>query len=596
MKRIYIIIAGLLGLLLLSQAGVAANPNLIANNSVEQINAKNTAPAQWQTDRWGSNKATFSYPTNGQDGKRSVKVEMTNFKSGDAKWYFSPVAVKPNTEYNFSEYYKSNIKTHLVAMSLDAKGNPTYFDVDVNVPASGSNWKQYNTTVKTLASTKTLTILHLIKGNGWLQTDNFTLSQKDDVTPTGTVTPTSTITPTPTSTVTPTITPTPTVTPTPTTPPTTWANPVLNPSVENATSGQPTNWSPSSWGTNSPKYEYVSDGHNSAHSVKLTMQSYTDGDAKWMPDPVKLPAGDYRFTGWYKTNTIPHVVVDYVKPDGSEDFFGMPDPEPVGDSATVWQKYSDTFSVPAGTEKVSVFMFLDGTGWVQADDFSIEPYSYVGFNRPLVSLVFDDGFEENVTNALPVLNQYGFKTTQCFATQYVEGDATQIANVQKFANTGHEICSHSVTHPWFTKLTPAQMDYELVHSQDFLRSITGQAITSFASPYGDYNAQVNTEIRKYYADHRTTDEGYNSKDNLNPYRLRVQNMTPQTTLVQYQSWVNKAKADNTWLILIYHKIDNKDLDAFDTKKAQFDKQMAWLASSGVTVRTLHDALAEVNSQ
>ena len=492
-------------------------------------------------------------------------------------------------------------------MSVNANGVASYYDVAVTVPVSPSTWKSYSVTVKTKATTKKLTILHLVEGNGWLQTDTTSLALK--ATPTPTPTPSATITPTPSvsATPTPTITPTPSVTPTPTptpspsptpTPTPQPNNPIVNPSVETASNATtPANWSTSSWGTNSPKYEYLNSGRTGSRSIKVTMQSISSGDAKWMFNPITLaPGKDYRFTAWYKSNTVPHVVANYIKADGSEDFFGMPDPQPAADSATNWQKYSETFSVPTGVQSVSVFLFLSNVGWVQSDDYSIEPYSFTGFNRPLVSLTFDDGFEENVTNALPVLNQYGFKSTQCYATQYVEGDPVQVANVQKFANAGHEICAHSVTHPFFTQIPIAQQDYELQHSRDFLRSITGQTVTNFASPYGDYNAAVNTEIGKYFSSHRTTDEGYNSKDNLDPYRLRVQNMTPTTTLAQFQEWVTKAKNDRTWLILVYHKIDSINLDAFDTKTADFKAQMAWLIGTGVTVKTWHDALSEARAQ
>ncbi len=562
--------------LLVGQLGMLATPtkafadtNLVVNPSLEIGNSAGTAPLNWQTDQWGTNTAVLSYATDGYNSPHSVKVTMSNYTSGDAKWYFDPVAVSASTNYTFTEYYKASVTTHLVAMSFDANNKERYYDIDVAVPAS-ADWKPYSVSFKTLASTKKVTILHLIEKNGWLQTDNLSVVASD-------ATPTPTPTPTPSS----------------------WTDAgVPNGSVETAQStSQPTQWSTSSWGANSPTYQYINEGHTGGKSVKVTMGSYTDGDAKWMFDPIALPAGkDYRFTGWYKTNTIPHVVVNYVKSDGSEDFFGMPDPEPATGADTTWQKYSDTFSVPAGTKAVSVFFFLSNSGWVQSDDYTIIPYTYTGFNRGVVTLTFDDGFEENITNALPVLNKYGFKSTQCYATQYIEGLADQIANVKKFASSGHEICAHSVTHPWFTQLSTTQMDYELQHSRDFLQSITGKSVTDFASPYGDYNATVNNEIKKYFASHRTTDEGYNSKDNYNPYRLRVQNMTPTTTLSQFKSWVNKAKADKTWLILVYHKVDTMDLDAFDTKTGDFKNQMSWLSTAGITVKTWQDARAEIVPQ
>jgi peptidoglycan/xylan/chitin deacetylase (PgdA/CDA1 family) len=552
----------------------AAGTNLIANPSLET--ASGTAPANWQTDKWGTNTSAFSYKTTGFNSSRSAYVSVTKYTSGDAKWFFDPVTVKPSTTYTFSESYQSNVPTHIVAESLNSKGVASYTDVAATVAASSSAWKTVTYSIKTTATTQKLTVLHLIEKVGWLQTDNFSL-----------VDPSSTTTP-----------------PTNPTPPVNNGL-VPNPSVETvdpSNANLPASWSHSNWGTNSPTYQYVkNDGVDGTSSVKVTMGNYTDGDAKWVYTPQALTRGaDYRFTGYYKTNTIPHVVAQYIKDDGSEDYFGLPDPEPAANSATTWQKYSDVFSVPQNVKAVSLFMFLSNTGWVQVDNYSVTPYTYTGFDKGRVSLTFDDGFEENITTALPVLDKYGFKATHCFATEYVEGIAKAEAEVKQIAADGQEICAHTVTHPWLTQDTTAQVDTELSHSQQFLQQLTGQPVRDFASPYGDYNVSVNNEIKKYYSSHRTTDEGFNSKDNFNPYRLRVQNMGPSTTLAQVQGWVNKAKADHTWLILIYHVVTTNQAeltpDEFNTYKPDFDAQMQWLSQSGISVERWDQALAEVSAQ
>jgi peptidoglycan/xylan/chitin deacetylase (PgdA/CDA1 family) len=243
-----------------------------------------------------------------------------------------------------------------------------------------------------------------------------------------------------------------------------------------------------------------------------------------------------------------------------------------------------------------VFFFLTGNGWVQTDDYSITPYIYPPFNQGLVTLTFDDGFEGNVTTVLPKLAEYNFKSTHCFATQYIEGIPEQIQNVQAIGNAGHEVCAHTVTHPFLTQSSDAQIDYELSHSKTLLESTSGQQITSFASPYGDYDVRVNNKIKQHFETHRTTDEGFNAKDNLSAYRLRVQNMTPNTTLAEFSGWVNKAKNDKTWLILLYHAITPSNPGAFDTLKSEFDKQVDTLAASGIKVSTWRDAYAEVKVQ
>jgi hypothetical protein len=106
---------------------------------------------------------------------------------------------------------------------------------------------------------------------------------------------------------------------------------------------------------------------------------------------------------------------------------------------------------------------------------------------------------------------------------------------------------------------------------------------------------VNAAIKKYYQAHRTVDEGYNSKDNLDAYRLKVQNMFSTTTSAQVQQWVDTAKATNTWLILVYHRVAD-DPDTYDTKIADFKTQLEIYKKSGITVKSYKDALAEVQAQ
>jgi peptidoglycan/xylan/chitin deacetylase (PgdA/CDA1 family) len=538
--------------------------NLIANPSVETISTSTGLPIGWQTDNWGTNNATFTYKNTGYNSGHSIYAAMTGYKSGDAKWYFNPVSASSSATYTFTDHYKSNVATHIVAMSLDASGAPTYFDVEVNVPAASSSWATYTGTFKTPSNTKKITILHLLENNGWLQTDDFSLSAVQSI-------PITDLVP--------------------------------NNSVEvpsSASSSVPADWYTDGWGTNTPQFQYITnDGHDGSRSVKITMTGYSSGDAKWVFDPQALtPGKDYRFTAWYKTNTIPHVVAEYEMNDGSQSFFGLPDPLPPTNSATVWQKYSDVFPVPAsGVRSVTVYFFLTNNGWLQTDDYHITPYTYVGFNRGLLTLTFDNGFEDNVTTALPILDKYGFKVTYCYSTEYVEGQPGQIADVKKIASDGNETCSHSVHHSDMTLESTSTMDYELSHSKQYLASTTGQTVNDFLTPFGAYNSTVLNEIKKYYQAHRTTDEGFNSKDNYDTFRLRVQNMAPSTTLAQFEAWVNKAKTDKTWLIIVYHQIvATGTLQDFDTKKPDFDAQMQWLASSTMPVLTMQNAIKEIRMQ
>jgi peptidoglycan/xylan/chitin deacetylase (PgdA/CDA1 family) len=537
-------------------APVVDQDNYINNGSFEV--AKNGMPAAWYKNSWGTNTATFSHDTTGRTGTRSATVNITAYTSGDAKWFAEASAVTPAKSYLYRDYYKSTVPTRVVVAFVDAANNYTYQEL-AGAPASKVDWSQYSATFTAPASAIKASIYHVIDSVGTLTLDD-----------------TSMYVALPTAT-----------------------GPIIaNPSFEIAAGTVPANWQPAKWGTNTANYQYVNEGHTGTKSAKVTVSNYVDGDAKWFFDPItSVAAGkQYRATIWYKTNVTPHAVAMFVMADGTEQYFGMPITQPAANSATTWQKYSDTFSVPAGAVSASVFLFISQNGWVQTDDYSLTPYHPDGFTRSLLTMTFDDGHEDNMATALPILNQYGFKSTQCFATTFIEGQSQTIINgVLAFQNSGHEICSHTVTHPFLTTMSSTSLTYELQHSKQYLEQITGKPIVNFASPYGDYNGAINTEIKKYYRSHRTVDEGYNSKDNFNIYSLRVQNILDTTSAQQVAAWIAQAQADRTWLILVYHRVAD-DPGPYDSYTDVFAAHVKAISDSGITVKTYNSALDEVTAQ
>jgi peptidoglycan/xylan/chitin deacetylase (PgdA/CDA1 family) len=534
--------------------------NLVSNSGIETADSNNAAlPASWQHNAWGTNSATFAYPVGGYNSSKAVRTEVSAYTNGDAKWYFNPINVTPNTAYMFSDMYRANVASEVVIEQSDVYGNVSYA-FPGSLPAS-QTWQKGSFVFTTGANTTKITLYHLISTVGWLEIDDVavqTFAASADS-----------------------------------------ANPIMNPSMEIMSGTQPLGWQAGSWGNNTAVFEYASDAHSGSKSGKVTLSNYADGDAKWMFEPTaKLtPGKQYRWSTWYKTNTLPQAVAMYIKADGTTSYFGMPKPYPANNSATTWTQYSETFTVPSDAVSVSVFMFINRNGWLQIDDQAITNYTPTPWNRPLVSLTFDDGYESNVTSALPVMERYGFDSTQCYEIMDLRRNpAVNDETVRTFYRAGHELCSHTINHGFLTKLTPTQVDEELRVSKDYIQNIIGAPITGFASPYGDYNQAVNSQIMQYYGWHRTVDEGFNSKDNLDRYRLRVQNITPATKLSQYQAWLDQAQRDKTWLIFVYHDVVDSNPSPYGSYRPDFEQQMAALKASGITVKPVSAALSEVAAQ
>jgi peptidoglycan/xylan/chitin deacetylase (PgdA/CDA1 family) len=59
--------------------------------------------------------------------------------------------------------------------------------------------------------------------------------------------------------------------------------------------------------------------------------------------------------------------------------------------------------------------------------------------------------------------------------------------VEKIISHGHEMGTHSRTHPYMSTLSKEQIVDELTTSKQAIEEITKQKVTLFRPPYGDYN-------------------------------------------------------------------------------------------------------------
>jgi peptidoglycan/xylan/chitin deacetylase (PgdA/CDA1 family) len=342
----------------------------------------------------------------------------------------------------------------------------------------------------------------------------------------------------------------------------------------------------------------------------------------------------YTFSDWYKSNISSAISVEYwtAGQDTSGDgtwanlFSGIA-------PASNWTQYQTGFTMPPGAVAATFVHFIAGVGYLQTDDYSLtQETTPPGFSAPMVSLTFDDGSAGFYANALPLVNQKGFKTTQYIPTGCEPPATTQCglgsdpfmmtkAQVTEIAGQGHEIGSHSVTHPDLTTVkSDSQLASEFTQSKATLEAIPGVGkVTDFAYPFGTYDARViAAEQAAGYASGRSVEEGYNSKLDLQPYDIRVQNMLPTTTVAQFQGWIDYAKAHNYWLVIVYHEVqpdntpvcqnpdglpglpDDPDpcIGPYDTTVSNFQAQLNYIASSGLgpDVKTVRDALKSVDTQ
>ncbi|MBR4943360.1 MAG: polysaccharide deacetylase family protein [Clostridia bacterium] len=114
-------------------------------------------------------------------------------------------------------------------------------------------------------------------------------------------------------------------------------------------------------------------------------------------------------------------------------------------------------------------------------------YSVEGREKK-ISISFDCAWGVEYTQKLlDTMQEYGVRCT-FFATQFwVEKYPEYVAKIVEY---GHEIGTHSRTHSYMSKQSKAEILDELNTSSNAIERITGEKVTLFRPPYGDYDNEL----------------------------------------------------------------------------------------------------------
>lgn len=120
-----------------------------------------------------------------------------------------------------------------------------------------------------------------------------------------------------------------------------------------------------------------------------------------------------------------------------------------------------------------------------------------GGGARMVALTFDDGYVDFLTGALPLLERYDMTSTVYVVAGRLAGqndwddgprlDLLSADQVREVAAAGHEIGSHSHTHPHMAGLGAEQLREETATSKAVLEDVLGGPVPGFCYPYGDWD-------------------------------------------------------------------------------------------------------------
>lgn len=113
---------------------------------------------------------------------------------------------------------------------------------------------------------------------------------------------------------------------------------------------------------------------------------------------------------------------------------------------------------------------------------------FPGGKSKCLTMSYDDGqrFDRRLVR---IFNAHGIRGTFNLNSGRLGGICVEAEEVPRLY-AGHEVASHTVTHPHPTLFSPPALLPELTEDRAALEALVGYPVRGFAYPYGEYNADV----------------------------------------------------------------------------------------------------------
>lgn len=134
-----------------------------------------------------------------------------------------------------------------------------------------------------------------------------------------------------------------------------------------------------------------------------------------------------------------------------------------------------------------------------------------------ISITFDDGYADNLTNALPILERHELPFTIFIATDLVSNGTPNFLSLNDIKTLSRHplvtIGAHGKTHTPLTRHGIASLKSELSESRTLLQDITGKDVVTMSYPHGAVNDVVQHEVKAAgYACAASSHFGVNDND------------------------------------------------------------------------------------
>lgn len=242
---------------------------------------------------------------------------------------------------------------------------------------------------------------------------------------------------------------------------------------------------------------------------------------------------------------------------------------------------------------LTAFLIAANVGYSQTIAPPYQVGNWPGFRTAAVSYTFDDGCSNQFAIAIPMFNEFGYKLT-LFTITGATYPSPNWTGLQNAASVGHEVASHTVTHPHLGTMTIAQQTTELANSQSAINTnVTSQQCVTLAYPFCEPSNQALTATYYIAARHcQSFIEGNTPGNYYQISSLICGNLGSVQTAADFNAKFVSVAASKGWCVFLIHGIDSdggysplpstvlrSSLQYLDARRSTF-----WVSTFGNVVR------------
>ena len=205
---------------------------------------------------------------------------------------------------------------------------------------------------------------------------------------------------------------------------------------------------------------------------------------------------------------------------------------------------------------IALFMLLsfNDSSFSQSIAAPYEVGAWQGFRSAAISYTFDDNCSNQLALVVPMFNEFNFKLTLFTVINW----SPNWTGLQNAIAHGHEVASHTLSHPSLGSLSDSMQTIELANSKSIIDAhITGQQCITLAYP----NCVVgNTSIvKQYYFAARGCSgviESQSPVNFMNISSIICGALGSIKTSADFNARANSAASSKGWCVYLLHGIDS----------------------------------------